>query len=81
MSGNSIDPELLELLLAVKQQMETDAVEIEQSTGWFQSLDKMIDQGRMPTAWERLVAWLKEHGHELGRISENHDVSHPLRVR
>jgi hypothetical protein len=59
-----MDAELLALLLAVKAQMECDAVEIDQAQGWCRSLERMIDQEAMPVVWENLVAYLKAHGHE-----------------
>jgi hypothetical protein len=66
MSGSSINPEVLDLLTQAMRQMETDAVEIDQASGWFQPLGKLIETNRMPTAWENIVAYLRRHGHETG---------------
>ncbi len=52
------------LLLALKAQIEADAVELESTTRWCRDLPKLIDQGGMPVAWEQLTALLKAHGHE-----------------
>ena len=60
-----MDQELLLLLLAVKTQMEADAVELESTTRWCRSLEQLIDQEAMPTAWELLLAYLRRHGHEV----------------
>ena len=60
-----MDPELLALLLAVKAQIEADAVELESTTRWCRSLDKLIEQDAMPKAWEELVAHLRRHGHAV----------------
>ncbi len=58
-------PELLDLLLACKAQMEADAVEVDAQTGWCRSLEALIEQDAMPEAWDRLVAYLREHGHAV----------------
>lgn len=60
-----MDPELLALLLSAKVQMEADAVELESTTRWCRTLEKLIEQDAMPTAWENLVAYLRRHGHEV----------------
>ena len=54
---------LLKILLAVKAQMEKDAVELDKMQGWCRDLPRMIDQDAMPVAWEQLTAYLKAHGH------------------
>lgn len=59
----AIPQELLALLLATKAQMEADAVELESTTRWCRTLEKLIEQDGMPKAWDQLVAYLKEHGH------------------
>jgi hypothetical protein len=66
MSGSSVDPEAMKLLLEAKAQIETDAVELDRAMGWFQALPKMIEQNRMPKVWERITAFLRKHGHEAG---------------
>ena len=58
-----IDDKLLALLLACKAQMEADAVSKDLFDGWCRSLPRLIDQNAMPEAWDRLVAYLTEHGH------------------
>lgn len=50
------------LLLALKAQIEADAVELESTTRWCRPLAKLIEQEAMPVAWEQLVALLKENG-------------------
>ncbi len=52
------------LLLALKDQIERDAVELESTTRWCRDLPKLIDQGGMPVAWEQLTALLKAYGRE-----------------
>lgn len=59
-----LDPDLLVLLLELKQQIEEDAVRQDHLTGWFRSLPSLIEQDAMPKAWDRLVAYLKQHRHE-----------------
>lgn len=59
-----LPPDLPALLLDVKQQIEEDTVRQDHLTGWCRSLPRLIDQDAMPKAWDRLVAYLKEHGHE-----------------
>lgn len=60
-----LDPELLALLLEVKAQMEADVVQWEKTDGWRRPLEKVIEQGGMPVAWDKLVAYLKAHGHAV----------------
>lgn len=52
----------LSLLLALKAQIEADAVELESTTRWCRDLPKLIEQDAMPEAWGRLVALLREGG-------------------
>jgi hypothetical protein len=59
-----LPPDLLALLLALKQQIEEDTVLQDHLTGWCRSLPRLIEQDAMPKAWDQLVAYLKEHGHE-----------------
>jgi hypothetical protein len=60
-----LSPDLLQLLLDLKQQIEEDTVMIDHLTGWCRSLPRLIEQDAMPKAWDALVAYLKEHGHAL----------------
>lgn len=60
-----LDPELLALLLEVKAQMEADVEHFEKSDGWMRSLATVIAQDGMPVAWDKLVAYLREHGHAV----------------
>lgn len=53
----------LPMLLALKAQIERDAVELESTTRWCRPLAKLIEDQAMPVAWEQLTALLKEHGH------------------
>jgi hypothetical protein len=60
-----IDAEVLALLLAAKAQMEADAVELDATMRWCRPLAKLIEQDAMPKAWDALVKYLREHGHEV----------------
>jgi hypothetical protein len=55
----------LSLLLALKEQIEKDAVELESTTRWCRSLEALKDQNALPVTWDRLVALLKEQGHAV----------------
>lgn len=60
-----LPPDLLQLLLELKQQIEEDAVRQDRLVGWCRSLPRLIEQDAMPKAWDKLVAYLKEHGHAV----------------
>lgn len=60
-----IEASLLALLLELKQQVEEDTVRQDHLTGWCRSLPRLIEQNAMPKAWDKLVAFLKEHGHAV----------------
>ena len=64
-ASRPIDPDLLALLLELKQQIEEDTVLQDHLTGWCRSLPRLIKQDAMPKAWDRLVAYLKDHGHAV----------------
>ena len=56
-------PVPLPLLLALKAQIEQDAVELESTTRWCRDLPALIAQDALPDAWGRLAALLREAGH------------------
>lgn len=63
--ATALSPELLALLHELKQQVEEDAVTQDHLIGWCRSLPRLIEQDAMPKAWDKLVAYLKEHGHAV----------------
>lgn len=67
-----MDHELLDLLLALKAQIEADAVELEFTTRWCRPLEKLIEQQAMPVAWERLVAYLNKVAERTGSDDPNY---------
>jgi len=61
----AINPDVLALLIVAKQQIEEDAVKIDHLVGWCRTLPRLIDQDGMPKAWDKIVAYLEEHGHAV----------------
>lgn len=63
MPADPLIPVPLSLLLALKAQVEADAVELENTTRWCRDLPALIAQDALPDTWDRLVSLLREAGY------------------